>query len=284
MGYIREAAVSGMFYPGNPGVLRSDIAKYLQDAVFDAVEGDIAGMISPHAGYVYSGPVAAYGYKSLLGRAYDTVVVIAPSHRVHFEGAAIQDEGGYRTPLGIIEIDKDLSEEILKESSAVNINMKAHTGEHSLEVQLPFLQAVLNSFKLVPLIMGTQDLPVCEELSRCLYEVLKKSNKRFLIVGSSDLSHYYPYDRAVDIDNIIVKHLEKFNIQGLAEDSDRDRCEACGFGTIITTMKVAEKWGATGSRVLKYATSGDVSGDKSGVVGYVSAVFYKPSENKEQLH
>lgn len=279
MGYIREPAVSGMFYPDNPEVLSRDIAKYLEDAILDAVEGDIVGMVSPHAGYIYSGPVAAYGYKSLLGRAYDTVIVIAPSHRLRFEGIAIQDKGGYRTPLGIVDIDEDISGEILKESSAVNINIKAHTGEHSLEVQLPFLQAVLDSFKLVPLVMGAQDLPTCEELSRCLYEVIKKSGKHFLIVGSSDLSHYYPYDEAVRIDNIIVEHLEKFNIRGLVEDSTRNRCEACGFGTIISTMKISEKCGATASRVLKYANSGDVSGDKSGVVGYLSGVFYKPSED-----
>jgi MEMO1 family protein len=284
MMYIREPAVSGMFYPNNPEILRRDIAKYMENAIFDAVKEEIIGMISPHAGYVYSGPVAAYGYKSLLGRAYDAVIIIAPSHRVNFEGVAIQNNGGYRTPLGIVDIDEDLSEEILKEGSAVHINTRAHTGEHSLEVQLPFLQVVLNSFKLVPLIMGTQDLSVCEELSRCLYEVLKKSGKHFLIVGSSDLSHYYPYDEAVNIDKVIVEHLEKFNIQGLAEDFNRNKCEACGFGTIITTMMVSKKCGATGSKVLKYANSGDVSGDKSGVVGYVSSVFYKPSENKEGLN
>jgi len=271
--------VSGMFYPGNPEVLRRDIEQYLEEANFDAVEGDVVGMVSPHAGYVYSGPVAAYGYKALLGKVYDTVIIIAPSHREYFEEVAIQSKGGYRTPLGIVDIDEDISEEILKESNAVNINIKAHTGEHSLEVQLPFLQTVLNSFKLVPLVMGSQDLQICEELSRCLYEVIKKSSKHFLIVGSSDLSHYYPYDKAVKIDNIIVKHLEKFNIQGLAEDFNRNRCEACGFGTIITTMKISERCGATASRVLKYANSGDVSGDKSGVVGYVSGVFYKPAEN-----
>ncbi|MCX5813226.1 MAG: AmmeMemoRadiSam system protein B [Proteobacteria bacterium] len=282
MGYIREPAVSGMFYPGNPEVLRHDIAKYLENATFDAVEGDVVGMISPHAGYAYSGPVAAYGYKSLLDKAYDIVIVIAPSHRAHFEGVAIQNKGGYRTPLGIVDIDEDISEEILKEGSAVNINLKAHTGEHSLEVHLPFLQVVLKSFMLVPLVMGTQDLSICEELSRCLYEVIKKSGKRVLIVGSSDLSHYYSYDKAVNIDNIIVEHLEKFDIKGLAEDFNRNKCEACGFGTMITTMTVAERCGATGSRVLKYANSGDVSGDKSGVVGYVSGVFYKPFENKEQ--
>jgi MEMO1 family protein len=283
MGHIREPAVSGTFYPGNPELLRRDITKYLEDATFDVVKGDVVGIISPHAGYVYSGPVAAYGYKSLLGKTYDTVIVIAPSHRVRFEGAAILNNGGYRTPLGVVEIDEDVSEEILKGSNSVNVNLKAHTGEHSLEVQLPFLQVVLNSFKLVPLVMGTQDLATCEELSRCLYEVIKKSGKQFLIIGSSDLSHYYPYNEAVRIDNIIVEHLEKFNMQGLAEDSNRNRCEACGFGTIITTMTISEKCGATASRVLKYANSGDVSGDKSGVVGYLSGVFYKPSENKESV-
>jgi len=283
MGYIREPAVSAMFYPGNPDVLRSDITGYLKNAIFDPVEGDVVGMVSPHAGYVYSGQVAAYGYKSLLDKVYDAVIVIAPSHRAYFEGVAIQNKGGYKTPLGIVEIDEDIAEGILKQSGKVNVNLKAHTGEHSLEVQLPFLQVVLSSFKLVPLVMGMQDLSICEELSGCLYEVIKKSGKHCLIVGSSDLSHYHPYDKAVNLDNIIVKHLEKFDIKGLAEDFNRNKCEACGFGTMITAMKVSEKCGATVSRVLKYANSGDVSGDKSGVVGYVSGVFCKPFENKEKF-
>lgn len=275
MGYIREPAASGMFYPGNSEALKHDIAKYMDHAEFDAVEGDITGIISPHAGYMYSGPVAAYGYKSLLGRDYDTVIVLSPSHRAFFEGAAIIDEGGYRTPLGIVNIDSDTAGDILKECNAVNVNIKAHIGEHALEVQLPFLQVVLKSFMLIPVIMGTQDFSTCEELSQCLYEVIKKSGKKFLVIGSSDLSHYYPYDKAVILDNIIIEHLKKFNISGLAREFAQHKCEACGFGTIIATMMLSEKCGATRSKILKYATSGDVSGDKSGVVGYVSSVFYR---------
>ena len=233
-------------------------------------------MISPHAGYVYSGPIAAYGYKALQGKAYDTVIIIAPSHRAYFEGAAIQDKGGYRTPLGTIRIDEEISAKILNEDQFIHADIKAHAWEHSLEVQLPFLQYVLKDFLLIPLIMGIQDMPSCGRLTDCICNAVKGSSKRFLIIGSTDLSHYHPYSEAVRLDSIVANHLEKFDIKGLADDFERKRCEACGFGPVIITMMVSEKLGATGSRVLKYANSGDTSGDKSGVVGYISAVFYKP--------
>lgn len=276
MSFIREPAVSGAFYPDNPKTLRQDIERYLDNAVFDAVRGKIVGVISPHAGYMYSGPVAAYGYKSLQGSAYDTVIVVAPSHRAYFDGVAIQDKGSCRTPLGLISIDEEISEGLLKENKLINVNMKAHTSEHSLEVQLPFLQVVLKDFMLVPLIMGTQDISTCEKLAGCIWNVIQGSSKSFLLIGSTDLSHYYAYTEAVKLDSIVVKHLEAFDIKGLAGDFEGNKCEACGSGPMIVTMMVSEKIGASSSKVLKYANSGDTSGDKSRVVGYVSGVFYKP--------
>ncbi len=276
MGYVREPAVSGTFYPGDPKVLRRDIERYLDNALFGAVAGDIVGLISPHAGFMYSGPVAAYGYKALQDSSYDTVVVIAPSHRVYFEGAAIQDKGGYRTPFGVIAIDEEIAAVLLREDRNVASDTRSHAMEHSLEVQLPFLQVVLKPFKLVPLIMGVQDVSVCERLAGSISDAIRASGKRVLIVGSTDLSHYHPYSQAVKLDGVLVQDLEKYDVKGLKEDFDRNRFEACGYGPIVITMLASKALGATESKVLKYLNSGDTSGDKSGVVGYVSSVFYRP--------
>jgi MEMO1 family protein len=278
MSYVREPAVSGTFYPGDPKVLRRDIQGYMDSAVFDDVDGAIVGLISPHAGFMYSGPVAAYGYKALQGTSYDTVIVVAPSHRAYFQGASIQDKGGYKTPLGVIAIDEEISAAVLRDSEDVINDTRPHAMEHSLEVQLPFLQVVLGTFKLVPLVMGVQDVGTCERMADRVYEVLRLSGKRVLVVGSTDLSHYHPYAQANKLDNTLVEDLEKNDLKALKEDFEKERFEACGYGPIIVTMMVSQKLGATKSKVLKYMNSGDTSGDKSGVVGYVSSVFYKPSD------
>jgi MEMO1 family protein len=272
---IREPAVSGTFYPDNPKALAGDIEKYLAQANAEAIEGDIRGLISPHAGYIYSGPVAAHGYKTLTGRTYDTVIILAPSHRHYFEGAAIQAHGGYKTPLGVVPVDEPLAAELLSCLPVVQPNTKAHEGEHSLEVQVPFLQFVLKQFRLLPLIMGAFDPDTCEELASALFDVIKDKGKQYLVVGSTDLSHYYPYRHAVELDGKIVNRLNTFDVEGLLEDLDNDRCEACGSGPVVTTMLLARKMGANRSKVVKYANSGDTAGDKGAVVGYVSCVFYR---------
>ena len=275
MGFIREPAVSNMFYPGHPIALKSDIARYLDESRFDRIPGDIVGVISPHAGYMYSGPVAAYGYKAVSESAYDVVIVIAPSHRKYFKGAAIIEKGGYKTPIGIVEIDEEITGRLLQNSPLIQNNIDVHEQEHSLEVQIPFLQTVLKDFGLVPVIMGVQDSAICEELSEVIHMALQSTGKKALIVGSTDLSHYYSYERAVQLDSDVIKRLKDFDIKGLYSDIGKEKCEACGAGPMLTTMMLSAQLGATHSEVLKYANSGDTSGDKSAVVGYVSAVFYK---------
>ncbi len=264
-----------MFYPADPTDLSRDVALYLEQATPAEIRGEITGLIAPHAGYMYSGAVAAWAYKSLSQRTYDTVIIVAPSHKSYFEGAALQEKGGYRMPLGMIKVDEEFASALLKETSYVQSNFAAHQGEHSLEVQLPFLQTVLREFRIVPLIMGTQDVDLCEALASALFRVIQGTGKRCLVVGSTDLSHYYPYSHALELDGHVARNLDAFDIRGLTRDLAGDKCEACGAGPIITTMMVSQKMGANRGKVLKYANSGDVSGDKSSVVGYISAVFYK---------
>ncbi len=274
MAYIREAVVSGSFYPSNSKLLKEEIEGYIKNAKIEEVSGKIIGMISPHAGYMYSGQVAAYGYKAVSKFKYDTVIVLAPSHRVYLEGASIMDKGAYKTPLGTVEIDEEISKKIMAKGDLLKNHIEPHRYEHSLEVQLPFLQTVLSHFKLVPIIVGG-DVEICEPLSMVIYDAIYGSEKSFLIVGSTDLSHYYPYKKAVSLDGNAVKHLNAFDIKGAIEDYKKGNLEACGILPMITTMYLSKMLGAAHAKVLKYANSGDVTGDKSGVVGYVSAIFFK---------
>ena len=274
-GEIREPAVAGAFYPNDPAVLRKQIRGFLDNVPENKIEGKITALISPHAGYMYSGQVAAFGYKLLEGSDFNKVIVIAPSHRAHFHGASVYNKIGYRTPLGIVPIDGDLCNRIIAQDKMISYYPQAHTQEHSLEVQIPFLQIVLKEFKLVPIVMGSQDFDTCRVLSEAIVKAMR--DERVLIVASSDLSHFHRYDKAVSLDRIVLDHIDKLDASGLEQDLKDGRCEACGGGPIVTAMLISEKLGANKAKVLNYANSGDVTGDKSGVVGYAAAVLY---ENK----
>ncbi len=275
MSEIREPAVGGSFYPGNADVLKADIEGYLKKVPAQELSGTIYGIISPHAGYMYSGQAAAYGYRTVMGRHYDTVIIVAPSHRSFFVGAAVQARGGYRTALGVVPVDEELARKLVDRDGEVHEDVRVHAGEHSIEVQIPFLQSVLENFKIVPLILGSsQDPESSDQLADVIYDCIEDSGKKYLIVGSTDLSHYYPYDLAVELDRAAVELMEKFDIDGLSRELVRGKYEACGAGAIITTMKVCRQLGATQSKVLNYVNSGDVTGDMGSVVGYASCVFY----------
>lgn len=271
---IRKSVIAGSWYPGNPAVLKSNIEDYIKNVHIDDIEGRIVGIVSPHAGYMYSGQVAAFSYKLIKDKSFDGVIVIGPSHRHYFRGASIYDGTGYETPLGVVPVDKNLAETIMsKGSGTISSVPAAHSQEHSVEIQLPFLQVVLGEFSFVPIVMGVQSKETCEDLARAIYESIK--DKNVLIVGSSDLSHFHNYDTAVSMDSIVIDNIDTMDTEGLLKSLEKGTSEACGGGPIAVTMMVAEKLGAKNSRVLKYANSGDVTGDKRGVVGYAAAVFFK---------
>lgn len=272
---VREPSVSGMFYPDDPNSLKKDIGNYLRLADIEPYPAGIRAVISPHAGYIYSGQVAAYAYKAISALEFDTIIILAPSHRAYFHGVAVWDEGSFKTPLGTIEIDEKMAGEFLKLKSVFAANRDVHRGEHSLEVQLPFLQCIYKSFALVPLLMGPEDSNIYEKAADGLADIISASGKRCLIIASTDLSHYYPYDSAIKIDEITVDHIRDFDIAGMVRDIKSEKAQACGAAPMITAMITSWKLGARSSRVLKYANSGDVSGDRSGVVGYVSAILYE---------
>jgi AmmeMemoRadiSam system protein B/AmmeMemoRadiSam system protein A len=282
MNEIREPAVAGAFYPNRPEILSRDVKRYLENAKKESLEGEVIALVSPHAGYMYSGQVAAYAYKLIEGKTFDTVVVLAPSHQILFKGASLYDRGGYRTPLGIVPIDTELSKKMMENRKEIQFLPEAHGQEHSLEVQIPFLQVALRTFRLVPIVMEPYwSWETCQYLASAIAASVK--GKSVLLIASSDLSHFHSYEKAVLLDKIVLGHIEQFDPEGLNRDLKSGRCEACGGGPIISVMLAAKALGANKGKVLKYLNSGDVTGDRSRVVGYGAGVFYKTAGGTEKM-
>jgi AmmeMemoRadiSam system protein B/AmmeMemoRadiSam system protein A len=273
----RASKHAGTWYPGTAEELGKMITAYLKQARLK-VRGEVFGLIAPHAGYIYSGPVAAFAYKQVEGRQFDNVIVIGPSHRHGFYGASVDMTAGRRTPFGTIDFDVELAKKIIAENKNITYEPAAHAAEHSVEIQMPFLQSVLEQFKAVEIVMGTQDYKTCEMLSQAITKATK--GRKILIVASSDLSHYHSQKKAEELDNVVVEAVAKYDPELLYNRFETDSCEACGAGPIITAMLAAREMGATRSKPLYYATSGDITGDHSQVVGYMAAAFYKEEDVK----
>ena len=269
---IRESVIAGSWYPGNASRLQQEVQAYLSQASVVDFKGQLIALISPHAGYRYSGKVAAYAYKTLEMHKFDTVVVIAPSHRAYFKGVSVYDRGGYRTPLGVVPLDRELVAALKQRESRISYIAKAHSAEHSLEIQLPFIQVVMPESRLVPLVMGDQSFDTCQWLAQALAHCIR--DKSVVVVASSDLSHFHPYNEAKRLDQVVVDRVNEFDPRGLSNDLAGGKCEACGGGPMVTAMLLARELGANKSRVLHYANSGDVTGDHSGVVGYMAAALW----------
>ncbi len=272
---IRKSVIAGTWYPGDPETLRAEVRRYLDSVPVQPVGGAVVGLVSPHAGYLYSGRIAAHGYRLVEGERYDAVVVIGPSHRVLFHGASLWLSGGYETPLGVVPVDRELAGEILAADPVMNADRRPHAAEHSVEIQLPFLQVALSAFSFVPIVMGTQDFRTCEAVADSVWRAARGRN--VLVVGSSDLSHFHSYEQAKRLDGIVVDRVRKRDYRGLARELESGSCEACGGGPVVAAMLFAEKAGARGVQVLHYANSGDVTGERRQVVGYLAAAFYRES-------
>jgi AmmeMemoRadiSam system protein B len=268
---IRKPSVAGSFYPADPEKLRKQVNHMLSFSRPERTFIKIFGLISPHAGYVYSGPTAAMGYNLLSGKTYKTVIILSPSHKEYFPGVSVFNGDYYETPLGRIPVDKEMSEKLFSGSRNIFPGMEGHRGEHAVEVQLPFLQVVLGEFSLLPAVIGDQGDMFINDLSDKLAEIVDENT---MIVASSDLSHYYPGDTADKLDSIVERRILDFDYEKLSSDFNNRRCEACGGGAIVALMRTAAKLNVKNSFVLSRTNSGDVTGDYSEVVGYLSAVLY----------
>lgn len=280
---VRTPAVAGTFYPGDAKGLRASVSEHLDAAVPADVSGELIALISPHAGFVYSGPVAGYGYSLLEGRSYTTVVVVAPSHRHWFPGISVNDHQRYHTPLGDIEIDMELAAAIVGHHEAIGYEAAAHVQEHSLEVQLPFLQATLGDFLLVPIVMGEHSERNVDILAKSLAAALDGRDD-VLLVASTDLSHYLSRERGGALDRTCMASIEKLDDERLLNDLGTEACSMCGGGPSAAVIRASKLLGADTSIILKHGDSGDASRDTSSVVGYLSAaISRKTQENDDDV-
>ena len=271
MNNVRQPAVAGLFYEANPQKLREHINDLLSTAESKKINNKIFGIVSPHAGYIYSGLTAAYGFNLLKGKDYTKVVIVSPSHREYFAGSSIFNGDAYQTPLGTVEIDKDLAQKIVGGSRTISFGLKGHGQEHAIEVQLPFLQSVLSEFKIVPIVMGDQSKIFVNELAE---QIASAADEKTIVIASSDLSHFYPKKKAYELDSIVAQNIIDFNYKKLQGDLDNRICEACGGGPIVVLMRASALLNKKNSMLLNRSDSGDVSGDNSEVVGYLSAVVF----------
>jgi hypothetical protein len=276
---IRPAAVAGSWYPGTAGALTRDVDGYLADvdtALLPA--GRVDAVIAPHAGLMFSGPVGAYAYKAAAASApYDAVILAGPSHFVGFDGVALYPAGAFDTPIGAARIDDVLACELAESSPIVQPLPAAHRREHSLEMQLPFLRRLLPDVPIVPLLMGYQTADTIRALAAALAAVGR--DKRVLLVASTDLSHYFDAATAERLDARVRDSVAAFDAAALlalfeeVPEGERGRFVACGGGPMIAVMMAARARGARDGRVLRYMHSGEISGDSSGVVGYLAAAL-----------
>jgi AmmeMemoRadiSam system protein B/AmmeMemoRadiSam system protein A len=281
--YIRPPAVAGSFYPGSPSELAKMLAGFFHAAPKPSITGKPLVIVAPHAGYIYSGAIAARGYKILEGESFTTVIVISPSHTAYFKGVSIFGGKAYGTPLGEIPIDRELTDKIASFGDPLSFSNQGHSGygrgEHALEVQLPFLQVALGKFNLVALVMGQQDISTCTALGKAIAGAVGSRND-VLIVASSDLSHFHDQATASHLDSVVVRDIEKYDYQKLSRDLEEQKAEACGGGPIIAAMLAAKEMGANKALITGLGDSAPASGDKTSVVGYLSAVIYKADEEK----
>jgi len=271
---IRQPVVAGAFYPAGKTELQSILNGLFSKAEKKEIAGRIIGIISPHAGYPYSGSTAAKAYKQLEGKHFDTVILVGPSHHTFFKASSIYEKGGWETPLGIVSIDEEITSQLIKEDKTIDYYPQAHIEEHSLEVEIPFLQTILNNFKIVPIVIGDQSPEICERLAAAIIKVCK--DKNVLLVASSDLYHGYSYDECYQSDSLFLKTVGAFDIDGYKKLYTTKENIACGAGPIYTILLTTKAMGATDCILLDHTTSGDVTGDKKGyIVGYSSFVITK---------
>ena len=275
---IKDADLAGSWYSDNPQILKREINNYLDSAKVLPFEGEPIALILPHAGLIYSGNTSAYGFKALRGRRIDKVILVGFSHRVDFDGTAVFSYQGFRTPLGTLTIDKELSEKISSSHKKIFTYPLAFANENSVELIIPFIQVFFDQPKVVLLALGRQSWENAQVLGQALAKVLRNESN-YLIIASSDMSHYLPLARALEVDQETVTLLGKMNPENLFT-SLKEENRMCGLGAVTSVMIAAGELGADKLRVLRESTSAEASGDESRVVGYLSAVMVKDNKRK----
>jgi len=270
---IKQPNVSGQFYEADPQRLSANIDAFLSQSSAIPSEKHVDILIAPHAGYVYSGGVAAYSFKSVSQQHYNTIVILAPSHYVSFDGISIWKEGGFQTPLGVVDVDDKFTEKLIAANEKFYFTPKVFDREHSLEVEIPFLQKTFSDFKIVPVIMGQPSFELLKDFAATLKAVIA-DRKDVLIVVSTDLSHYHDDAFARKMDHRTIEAVKDLKAEQVWKGCQQQTMEMCGCVPVTAALLYAKLKGLDDVEILRYANSGDVSGDMDRVVGYTSIVFY----------
>ena len=277
----RPSPIAGQWYPGDADRLATQVDKYIDAAKLPELDGRVMAIMAPHAGHVYSGPVAGFAFAALRGLNPEVVVLVSPMHQPYYEPLLTSAHRAYKTPLGEVPVDheglKDVND-LIQAEIGLALTPIANDAEHSLEIELPFLQRALSEpFRLVPLMLRQQTIQVARSLGKVIARWLtgkfEQPTKSALLVASTDLSHFYSQEIARRLDQEFLRQVERFDPEGVIQIEEKGKGFACGRGALATVMYAARELGATKAKVLNYATSGNVTGDYSQVVGYGAAVF-----------
>ncbi len=271
----RPSPIAGRWYPGDSRQLASSVDGYVGAAELPEINGEVIAVVAPHAGHIYSGPVAGYAFGAVQGMQFELVAVVSPMHQPYSQSLLTSAHQAYQTPLGSIVIDLDAVAELdqqLQAELGFGLTQVRNDAEHSLEIELPFLQRVIEGeFRLLPVMVRDQSTQVAEVLGKTLAKIL--SGKTALIVASTDLSHFYNQDQAVKLDQEMLRQLEAFDPLGVLKAEEEGKGFACGRYAVAAALWAAKELGANEVKILKHATSGEVTGDYTGVVGYAAAVI-----------
>ncbi len=277
---VREPVVAGQFYPGDKKTLEKTVDELLSKTPIQKIPGEVIGIIVPHAGYPYSGPTAAYGFKTIANKDIKTVIMLGPTHRKFFQGAAVYGQGTWKTPLGENAIDETLAQKIINYNPLLKNMPDAHSEEHSLEVQVPFLQRILTQFKIVPIMLLEPSYQECEIIAQAM--VSNIADKNVLLLASSDLYHGYSYSECKKTDSVTLKFIEKVDPEGLYQSLKKEQAQACGGYPIVVLMLASKLLGANQSKILHKTNSNDVMNEKGGYcVGYAASVFFQSASKSE---
>jgi MEMO1 family protein len=280
---IRPSAIAGQWYPGDADRLAATVDGYMESAHLPGIDGTVVGVMAPHAGYLYSGPVAGYAFAALRGMVPDVVVVLSPMHYPYYEELLTTSHEVYATPLGDIPVYHEalrVLDDYLMEELGFKLTSVSRDNEHSLEIELPFLQRALSKpFSLIPIMVRQQSSDVAfglgKALSRLILESETLADQTVILVASTDLSHFYPQQVAEKLDEEVLRRVEALDPEGVIQVEEQGKGFACGRGALATMLWVAKALGADHAQVLNHATSGDISGDYDRVVGYGAAVVIR---------
>ena len=279
MNEIRPSPIAGMWYPGNPKQLTTEINHYLDQAQVNPITGELLALVVPHAGYRYSGKTAAHAYKCIAGKAMDTIFLLSPYHDFHPAQLLTTAHPAYQTPLGDVAINRSMlekiNEELIQKTGQTTQSIR-RDKEHSLEIQLPFLQSVLSKpFNIVPLMVRSRDPQFCKIVGEILAGQFDPT--KHLLIASTDLSHFYPENMAHQLDQTMLNVVKNLDPNGIFATEEQEKGFACGAGALTATLWAAKQLHANQCDLLYYTTSAEVTHDTQSVVGYGAAAIYKRS-------